>query len=133
MCLQIEIKRFLESVYGLKVEKVHTVSYEGKRKRRKQGFFREIDYKKVSSYSAAHMHSTTCAYDDEKASTAMPWLSWSWRVQQGSCQLSRTSTDREHMTCECCNARLYGCAGVCHSEASRREADRCLEHGGAAS
>ena len=70
MCLQIEIKRFLESVYGLKVEKVHTVSYEGKRKRRKQGFFREIDYKKVSSYSAAHMHSTTCACDDRKASIA---------------------------------------------------------------
>lgn len=58
MCLQIEIKRFLESVYGLKVEAVHTVSYEGKRKRRKQGFFRESDYKKVSSCSAAHMHPT---------------------------------------------------------------------------
>lgn len=45
--LQVEIKRFLESVYGLKVEDVRTINYEGKRKRRKTGFFREIDYKKV--------------------------------------------------------------------------------------
>ena len=48
--LQIEIKRFLESVYGLRVEAVRTVNYEGKRKRRKQGVFRESDYKKVGSY-----------------------------------------------------------------------------------
>jgi len=46
--LQIEIKRFLESVYGLKVEDVRTTNYEGKRKRRKTGFYREIDYKKVN-------------------------------------------------------------------------------------
>ena len=45
--VQIEIKRFLERVYGLNVEAVRTVNYEGKRKRRKQGFFQESDYKKV--------------------------------------------------------------------------------------
>ncbi len=57
MCLQIELKRFLESVYGLKVEAVHTVNYEGKRKRRKQGFFRESDYKKVRSRSHCMLYS----------------------------------------------------------------------------
>ena len=37
-------------MYGLKVEAVRTVNYEGKRKRRKQGFFRESDYKKVNTH-----------------------------------------------------------------------------------
>ena len=54
--MQIEIKRFLERVYGLNVEAVRTVNYEGKRKRRKQGFFQESDYKKVpSSIHAAYL------------------------------------------------------------------------------
>ncbi|CAK0780879.1 hypothetical protein CVIRNUC_005207 [Coccomyxa viridis] len=44
---KIEIKRFLERVYGLNVVAVRTVNYEGKRKRRKQGFFQESDYKKA--------------------------------------------------------------------------------------
>ncbi len=44
-------------MYGLKVEAVHTVNYEGKRKRRKQGFFRESDYKKVSSQIWCMLHS----------------------------------------------------------------------------
>jgi len=30
---QLEIKRFLESAYGLHVEKVDTINYEGKKKR----------------------------------------------------------------------------------------------------
>ena len=49
--VQIEIKRFLERVHGLNVVAVRTVNYEGKRKRRKQGFFQESDYKKVPSCS----------------------------------------------------------------------------------
>ena len=47
---QIQIRRFLESVYGLKVTSVHTVNYEGKKKRRKTGFFRTPDYKKVGGH-----------------------------------------------------------------------------------
>eukprot|EP00887_Chlorella_sp_A99_P007575 scaffold28.g7575.t1 len=36
-----EIKAFLESVYGLRVEKVNTLNYEGTKKRGKHGFFRQ--------------------------------------------------------------------------------------------
>ena len=70
MRLQIELKRFLESVYGLKVEAVHTVNYEGKRKRRKQGFFRESDYKKVSSQSQRIIPPQASTYWDI---TLEPW------------------------------------------------------------
>jgi large subunit ribosomal protein L23 len=47
--LQIEIKRVLESLYGLEVEKVHTLNMEGKKKlNRKTGtFYRRPDYKKA--------------------------------------------------------------------------------------
>lgn len=47
--MQIEIKRVLESVYGLEVEKVHTLNMEGKKKlNRKSGtFYRRPDYKKA--------------------------------------------------------------------------------------
>lgn len=38
--LQVEIKAFLESVYGLDVAKVNTLNVEGKKKRGKFGFFR---------------------------------------------------------------------------------------------
>jgi hypothetical protein len=38
--VQVEIKHFLESVYGLHVEKVNTLNVEGKKKRGKFGFFR---------------------------------------------------------------------------------------------
>ena len=44
---QVEIKHFLESVYGLDVLKVNTLNVEGKKKRGKQGFFRRPDYKKA--------------------------------------------------------------------------------------
>ncbi|CAM6085773.1 unnamed protein product [Calypogeia fissa] len=45
----IEIKRVLESVYGLEVEKVHTLNMEGKKKlNRKSGtHYRRPDYKKA--------------------------------------------------------------------------------------
>ncbi|CAM6084540.1 unnamed protein product [Calypogeia fissa] len=46
---KIEIKRVLESVYGLEVEKVHTLNMEGKKKlNRKSGtHYRRLDYKKA--------------------------------------------------------------------------------------
>lgn len=37
---QVDIKHFLESVYGLNVAKVNTLNVEGKKKRGKHGFFR---------------------------------------------------------------------------------------------
>ncbi|KAL4857731.1 50S ribosomal protein L23 [Chlorella vulgaris] len=44
---KVEIKAFLESVYGLNVTKVNTLNVEGKKKRGKHGFFRRPDYKKA--------------------------------------------------------------------------------------
>lgn len=38
--VQIEIKKFLEGVYGLQVDKVNTCNVEGRKRRGKQGFFR---------------------------------------------------------------------------------------------
>jgi large subunit ribosomal protein L23 len=45
--MQVQIKQFLERVYGLRVASVQTVNYDGKKKRRKTGFFKRPDYKKV--------------------------------------------------------------------------------------
>lgn len=45
--LQVEVKRFLEALYGLKVQKVTTANYDGKKKRGKYGFMRLADWKKV--------------------------------------------------------------------------------------
>ena len=73
--LQIEIKRFLESVYGLKVEQVRTLNYEGKKKRRKTGFFRQSDYKKVSARRAFRQQITDALSDshsDSSLSHAFP-------------------------------------------------------------
>ena len=67
--LQIEIKRFLESVYGLKVEQVRTLNYEGKKKRRKTGFFRQSDYKKVSARGAFRQQITEALSDSHSGST----------------------------------------------------------------
>lgn len=44
---KIEIKQFLERVYGLDVAKVNTLNYEGRKKRGKGGFYRRPDYKKA--------------------------------------------------------------------------------------
>ncbi|CAL8468742.1 g8282 [Coccomyxa elongata] len=44
---KIEIKQFLERVYGLKVAAIQTVNYEGKKKRRKTGYFLRSGYKKA--------------------------------------------------------------------------------------
>lgn len=44
---KVEVKHFLESVYGLSVAKVNTLNVEGKKKRGKFGFFRRPDYKKA--------------------------------------------------------------------------------------
>ncbi len=51
--IQIEIKQFLERVYGLKVAAIQTVNYEGKKKRRKTGYFLRPGYKKVRQTSKA--------------------------------------------------------------------------------
>ena len=72
--VQIEIKRFLERVYGLNVEAVRTVNYEGKRKRRKQGFFQESDYKKVPGCSHA---------------VCLPWHAYAMTV--GKCLLAMST------------------------------------------
>ncbi|EIE22294.1 hypothetical protein COCSUDRAFT_55988 [Coccomyxa subellipsoidea C-169] len=45
--MQLEIKQFLERVYGLKVAAIQTVNYEGKKKRRKTGYFLRPGYKKA--------------------------------------------------------------------------------------
>lgn len=46
---KIEIKRVLESIYGLQVAKVNTLNMEGKKKRAKGNlaFYRRPDYKKA--------------------------------------------------------------------------------------
>ncbi|KAL4448468.1 hypothetical protein ABPG75_005687 [Micractinium tetrahymenae] len=44
---KVEIKAFLEGVYGLSVAKVNTLNVEGKKKRGKFGYFRRPDYKKA--------------------------------------------------------------------------------------
>eukprot|EP01018_Ginkgo_biloba_P030637 Gb_21547 [translate_table: standard] len=43
----VEIKRILESLYGLEVEKVHTLNMEGKKKRRGGIVYAKPDYKKA--------------------------------------------------------------------------------------
>lgn len=70
--MQIEIKRFLESVYGLKVESVHTLNYEGKKKRRKTGTFRESDFKKVS----------TCCITQSPVHPSLTWTTKRGRILQ---------------------------------------------------
>ncbi|CAD7700782.1 unnamed protein product [Ostreobium quekettii] len=47
---KLEIKAFLESVYGMEVEKVNTLNYEGKKKRRKYGMVQRPDWKKAYVY-----------------------------------------------------------------------------------
>ena len=42
---KVEIKRLLEGLYGLPVEKVNTANFDGKKKRNKGGFFRKPDFK----------------------------------------------------------------------------------------
>ena len=45
--MQLEIKQYLEKVYGLSVAKVRTVNYEGRKKRTKYGYYLRPDYKKA--------------------------------------------------------------------------------------
>ena len=45
--MQPELRKYLESVYGLSVAKLRTLNYEGAKKRSKHGYFRKPDYKKV--------------------------------------------------------------------------------------
>ncbi|CAD7702337.1 unnamed protein product [Ostreobium quekettii] len=47
---KLEIKAFLERVYGMSVEKVNTLNYEGKKKRRKYGMVQRPDWKKAYVY-----------------------------------------------------------------------------------
>eukprot|EP00245_Coleochaete_scutata_P017949 TRINITY_DN9076_c0_g1_i1.p1 TRINITY_DN9076_c0_g1~~TRINITY_DN9076_c0_g1_i1.p1 ORF type:complete len:115 (-),score=24.14 TRINITY_DN9076_c0_g1_i1:185-529(-) len=44
---KIEIRRVLESLYGLEIAKVDTLNMEGKKKRTPSGFVRRPDYKKA--------------------------------------------------------------------------------------
>lgn len=44
---KLDIKSFLEKVYGLEIDKVRTCNYEGKKKRTKHGYHRASDYKKA--------------------------------------------------------------------------------------
>jgi|TARA_B100000401_G_scaffold344533_1_gene242504 large subunit ribosomal protein L23 len=44
---KVDVKECLEKVYGVGVERVHTVNYEGKKKRRGNYFYHRPDYKKV--------------------------------------------------------------------------------------
>jgi large subunit ribosomal protein L23 len=48
---KVDVKETLEKVYGIGVSRVHTVNYEGKKKRSSNGknnyFYRRADYKKV--------------------------------------------------------------------------------------
>lgn len=45
--LQVELKQYLEKVYGLRVKKVNTLNYEGKKKHSSKGFYTRTDYKKA--------------------------------------------------------------------------------------
>ena len=45
--MQIEIKQFLERVYGLNVASVRTANFEGRKKATKFHTYREPDYKKA--------------------------------------------------------------------------------------
>ena len=44
---QLEIKQYLERLYGLRVAKVRTLNVEGTKKRSKHGFYRRPDFKKA--------------------------------------------------------------------------------------
>ena len=44
---QVEIKRYLETVYGLRIKSVNTANFEGKVKRRKFGMSKMKDWKKA--------------------------------------------------------------------------------------
>ena len=44
---QVEIKKYLEQVYDLRVLKVNTANYEGKVKRSKAGLYKRPDWKKA--------------------------------------------------------------------------------------
>lgn len=45
--IQTEVRNFLQTVYQVGVERVHTINYEGKKKRRGNYFYQRADYKKV--------------------------------------------------------------------------------------
>ena len=133
--LQIEIKRFLESVYGLKVEQVRTLNYEGKKKRRKTGFFRQSDYKKVSARGAFRQQINDAYLTVTPAallimpSPIMPRrvCIHPGRLPSAACISSTilASTD--------CRIRydieFFMYAGICHSEAARRSDKDSLDHG----
>ena len=55
---QTEIRNFLQTVYKVGVEKVHTINYEGKKKRAKNSFYRRPDYKKARLAKASPAHLT---------------------------------------------------------------------------
>jgi ribosomal protein L23 len=42
-----EIKNILEGIYGLNVESVRTINYQGKKKRSKDAIYRRPDFKKA--------------------------------------------------------------------------------------
>ncbi|CAI7742213.1 unnamed protein product [Closterium sp. NIES-53] len=44
---KVEIRRYLETLYNLEVSRVHTMNYEGKKKRSQYGYYRRPDWKKV--------------------------------------------------------------------------------------
>ena len=44
---QVEIKKYLEQVYDLRVRKVNTANYDGKVKRSKGGLYKRPDWKKA--------------------------------------------------------------------------------------
>lgn len=44
---KFDIKKTLEQVYGLRVARVDTVNYQGKKKRSKDALYRRADYKKA--------------------------------------------------------------------------------------
>jgi len=45
--MQFDIKRTLEGIYGLEVERVNTINYQGKKKRGRDSFYRRPDFKKA--------------------------------------------------------------------------------------
>lgn len=45
--MQFDIRAALEQIYGLKVERVNTINYQGKKKRSKDVIYRRPDYKKA--------------------------------------------------------------------------------------
>jgi hypothetical protein len=104
--VQVEIKHFLESVYGLHVEKVNTLNVEGKKKRGKFGFFRWVLpacpaalaisrlVGRLAGYFALQAGKDCQQLPTRAAVHAPPLLLQAARLQEGVCGAERAAAPR---------------------------------------